>query len=148
MKCHRELVAELVRLMGFWGVLGRRMEGRRSFIGAKGEWRWPESRKTCTEGEESASERQRLLPSRTGRFDWQEGGANPVSPLRSSKWVLCLDICRVLSPADFNRGTLGLWPKKRVRLSQEFHRFSILEAIIPSLPFIWFVRVQGHTGVC
>lgn len=32
---------------------------------------------------------------RTGHFDWQRGGANPVSPLSTSKWVLCLDICRL-----------------------------------------------------
>lgn len=32
---------------------------------------------------------------RTGHFDWQGGGANPVSPLSTSKWVFCLDICRL-----------------------------------------------------
>lgn len=41
------------------------------------------------------TQKTRNAQTRTGHFDWQGGGANPVSPLSTSKWVFCLDICRL-----------------------------------------------------
>lgn len=41
------------------------------------------------------TQKTRNAQTRTRHFDWQGGGANPVSPLSTSKWVFCLDICRL-----------------------------------------------------
>lgn len=144
-----------------------RMEGRRSFMHAKGErheqshekcmvraesvcwsadrkWRWLPPRPFVTQ----STQKTRDAQPRTGHFDWQGGGANPVSPLSTSKWVFCLDICRFYHRLMPTEAPWDCDPKKKKKPNPQSPSVSGVSPIIPSLYVSHqLAYVFTHTGL-